>query len=147
MADLCPETDIGGKALVAAAQAQLAPGEKALRLRSDRAGPDLARALRDMGADVDDRILYCNEAIPHDALPAFDLAFFASGSAVKAFVDRWGAAGFGGKPVAAIGPPTAERLEDAGIRDIVVPDAATVEEAVLALASRLVAHSIEEAQS
>ena len=53
-----------------------------LRLRSDKAGPALADALREEGAIVDDCVLYHNQPIMYEAAPSFDTVFFASASAV-----------------------------------------------------------------
>ncbi len=97
-----------------------------------------------MGAEVEDVILYDNNPVLHDRLPLFDAAFFASSSAVAAFVDQWPTDALAGKPVVAIGRPTAETLEKRGIACTVVPDRATVSSAILALAADLISDVLKE---
>ncbi len=143
-AALCPESDYGAKGLQAAVGSQLSKGDKILRLRSDQAGPNLTNALCDMGAEVTDEILYRNKPVLHDELPAFDMVFFASGSAVQAFADQWSVAGLQEKHLVAMGPPTAEVLKNIGVQKVSVPESATIENAMLTLASRLVAETIED---
>jgi uroporphyrinogen-III synthase len=120
-------------------------GARLLRLRSDEAGAALALAFRERGVEADDVVLYRNEPMPREILPAFDAALFASRSAVNAFVRRWGAGALTDKTVAAIGPPTQDALRECGLPDAAVPEEATVEAAMLALAARLVARDVMDA--
>ncbi len=109
-------------------------GQRVLRLRSEKAGPLLANVLREQGAQVEDVQLYKNEAIRDAYLPACDAIFFASASAVEAFVAQFGADALSGKSVLTIGKPTSDALAKCGRRPDVVADEATVDGAIETLA-------------
>jgi len=144
-AELCPHREFGGEGLLDVARPLLEKGTRILRLGSDRAGTALADALGGAGATVENVVLYCNEPISHDHLPGFNSVLFCSGSAVDAFVGSWGAGGLEGRTVAAIGQPTNKALRAAGVADAVVPEDATVERAVSALAAdRILGSMMEE---
>ncbi len=134
LADVVPADDFGAAGLRQALGAFVRPGDRVLRLRSDKAGDELARAVQAMGADVTDCVLYTNAAVPYETLPAFDAVFFASASAVEVFVAAWGVAALEGKTVLVIGRPTAAALELAGRAPDVHGFEATVDGAIEALA-------------
>jgi uroporphyrinogen-III synthase len=83
-------------------------------LRSAKAGDEVAEALRAAGAEVEDEVLYDNIPVVRDAakerLPDFDAVFFASASAVEAFLAEYGAETLTGRRVLVIGKPTREAL-------------------------------------
>ena len=109
--DVLPAADFSAAGLVAEIKKLDLRGKRVLRLRSAKAGADVARALRRAGAEVDDVVLYANEACaPDGALPPFDDVFFASASAVKSFLARYGAKALRGKGVLVMGGPTRAAL-------------------------------------
>lgn len=141
-ADAQPEGNFSADALVELAKGILKPGDKVLRVRSDKAGPCLADALRETGAAVEDAIIYDNQPIAHETLPDFDAAFFASASGVDALVAQWGAAALAGKTTVVIGKPTADALEKQGLKPGVVAREATVPGAIASLAQHMVAQRL-----
>ena len=109
--DVLPAADFSAAGLVAEIKKLDLHGKRVLRLRSAKAGTDVARALRRAGAKVDDVVLYANEACaPEGALPPFDDVFFASASAVESFLARYGAGALRGKGVFVMGGPTRAAL-------------------------------------
>ena len=125
--DVMPPEDFSAAGLVAEIKKLDLHGKRVLRLRSAKAGADVARALRRAGAKVDDAVLYANEACaPEGALPPFDDVFFASASAVESFLARYGAGALRGKGVLVMGGPTRAALPKsfsakARIFDILTP--------------------------
>lgn len=141
-ADIEPENDFGAEELIKKLRPLVEPGMRILRLRSDKAGASLAEALREMGAEVDDCVLYQNEPIAYDTAPRFDAVFFASASAVEAFASQWGLGLIEGKTVVAIGRPTVAALEKLGARADLTGPEATVESSIEALAADCVSRRL-----
>ena len=126
--DVVPMSDFSAAGLIAEIKKLDLHGKRVLRLRSAKAGADVARALRRAGAKVDDVVLYENCACaPEGALPPFDDVFFASASAVESFIARYGAGALRGKGVLVMGGPTRAALPKsfsakARIFDILTPN-------------------------
>ena len=126
--DVVPASDFSAAGLIAEIKKLDLRGKRVLRLRSAKAGADVARALRRAGAKVDDVVLYENRACaPEGVLPPFDDVFFASASAVESFVARYGARALRGKGVLVMGGPTRAALPKrfsakARIFDILTPN-------------------------
>ena len=112
--DVVPASDFSANGLIAEIQKMDLKGKRVLRLRSAKAGPAVAQALRKVGAKVDDVVLYDNEfCSPADHLPPFDDVFFASASAVESFLSQYGAAKLRGKGILVMGQPTRAALPKA----------------------------------
>ncbi len=140
--DAQPSAGFSAESLVAMGREILKPGDKVLRVRSDKAGPDLATALREGGAEVDDIIIYDNMRIEHEELPPFDAVFFASASGVESLVGQWGVDALAGKTLVVIGKPTADALQRFGLKPDVLAKEATVPHAIESLAQYFVARRI-----
>ena len=112
--DVVPASDFSANGLIAEIRKMDLKGKRVLRLRSAKAGPAVAQALRKVGAKVDDVVLYDNEfCLPADHLPPFDDVFFASASAVESFLSQYGAAKLRGKGILVMGQPTRAALPKA----------------------------------
>jgi uroporphyrinogen III methyltransferase/synthase len=145
--DLVPNSDFGVAGMVEVVRRSLPSGARVLHLRSDKAGDTLAVELRGLGLVAEDCILYQNEVILYERLPAFDAIFFASASAVEAFEDQRGLATLEGVIVAAIGRPTIEALKARGITAGAIGREATVESCLRALAALCVGRSLRDIMS
>ena len=141
--DAIPDDVAGAASVAATARQVLRPSDKVLRLRSDMAGEGLAEQLRALVAEVNDVVLYRNAPICYDDIPDFDAAVFASSSAVASFISQWGSSLLVGKVVAAIGTPTHDALQSAGIAVQALADEMTIEATLLTLAAYCVRESIE----
>ncbi len=133
--DAIPDRDFGVEGILAAARRALPACATVLRLRSDRAGTRLSEELMRCGFRVTDGILYRNERLCPGRIPPFDAVFFASASAVEAFLDLQPAKALAGKIVAAMGAPTLAALDRNGIRVDSVAARATVDAAIEGLAA------------
>ena len=112
--DLMPELDFSAKGLVARLEREKCrlSGMRVLRLRSAKAGKEVATALRSWKATVDDVVLYDTEPVRREgvALPKFDAVFFASTSGVESFLLQYGAKKLSRKEIYVIGDPTLRAL-------------------------------------
>ena len=105
----------------------------------------LAEALRSAGARVDVVPVYRTEAAPFDAASLraalqggeLDALLFASPSAVRAFADALGehASAARDARIVALGPATAEALQQSGLPPDLQPESATLEACIEALAA------------
>lgn len=143
-ANIEPKSDFSAESLVAAVKPLVKRGLRVLRLRSDKAGPAIASELRALGAAVEDCILYHNLPISHADKPEFDIAYFASASAVEVYLRQWGPASLTGKFVVAIGKPTLAALKAANLNADLVPPEATVESSIDALAGHFVRENLRK---
>ncbi len=143
-ADLCPTRRFGSEGLLDALRSAIGPGDRILRLRSDRACPNLTIGLRSIGATVDDVILYSNQPVDYEHLPEFDAAFFATAPAAETFVQIWGGEVLKGKRVVTIGSDTALALDQYELNQFALPEEATVEAGMFALAGQLVAQAMAQ---
>ncbi len=141
-AEAQPKSDFSAEALLKLARETLKPGEKILRVRSDKAGPQFADALRKTRVEVEDTIIYDNQQIDHEELPDFDALFFASASAVESFIDQWNVEALTGKTTCVIGSPTAQALKKYKIQASVIAREATVMGAINSLAEHFVGEEL-----
>jgi uroporphyrinogen III methyltransferase/synthase len=140
--DAQPESDFSAESLKELAKGILKPGDNVLRVRSDKAGSDLADSFRETGAEVEDAIIYDNETIVHNELPEFDAVFFASASGVDSFIAQWGAEALAGATITVIGQPTAIALAKHGLKPSVMAGEATIPGAIQSLAEHLVSKAM-----
>jgi len=109
--DIMPAADFSAAGLVREIEKCDLSGKRILRLRSAKAGGDVARALRKAGAKVDDLVLYDNVPVSHEnPPPPYDAVFFASASAVEVFLAQYGAKALARKKIYVIGEPTRAAL-------------------------------------
>ncbi len=134
-----PCENFGAEGLVDVAKSVVKSGERVVRVRSDKAGPALADAVKnECGAEVTDAVIYQSHAVRYDELPKYDMVFFASGSSAEAFVAQWGNNLPDDKITLAIGGPTAYVMAQLGLRCDLVSREATVDASMQALAAFVV---------
>ena len=140
--DAEPEKNFSAKELIKLAHSLLSKNDYVLRLRSDKAGPALAKELLETGAKVTDAIIYKNSQIFHEILPEFDIVFFSSSSTVENFIEQWGIDPLKNKILLSIGQPTAKTLFKYKLRPTLIADESTVKGAMSSLASFIVAQDL-----
>ena len=117
--DILPERDFSAKGLIARLKQEGAKlkGLRVLRLRSAKAGCSVAAAIRRQGASVEDVVLYDNVPVRREGcpMPPCDAVFFASASAVEAFLNQYGSKALARKELYVMGEPTRRALVKARI--------------------------------
>lgn len=132
-----PDADFGTAGMVAAARQAIPAGARILRLRSQLAGGELTRSLNNAGFQAQDCVLYTNTLLQPEIVPDFDAVFFASASAVAAWLAIRPAEALRGKIVMAIGQPTRAALAKHGIAAARQSPEATTHSAIETLAGML----------
>ena len=139
-----PRGDFGAAGLLEAFAKERLNGRRVLVPASSEARDELASGLRGMGAVVDVVVAYnlieppgLGEAVGRCLADGFDLAIFASPSAVEAFARSAGSRA-AGLPAAVIGPTTEAAARTAGLEVVGVASPSTLE-ALVATAERVLA--------
>ncbi len=151
-ADMLPETEFQAEGLLERLSGELAPGQKALLPRGDLAREVLPATLRERGVTAVEIDVYeTSLSAPNDMWLAemiqnkeiHVITFTSSSTVVNLFeaLRRIGiadpAAALQGVDIACIGPVTAETAARHGLQATVMPERATIDDMVRALAERV----------
>lgn len=141
--DAMPEGAYSTEGVLSVARTVMARDARVLRVRSDRAGPALAKALRQHVGAVDDTIVCRNERLA-SSLPACEAVLFASASAVESFMAQFPADVLTERMVAVMGKKECTVLNAHGIDDVQRPARSTLAGSLALLAARCVAKEVSE---
>ncbi len=114
-ADLVPQTGSRNQEGLASALGALLPGTRVLFPRALEGRDELARQLTARQVSVETVPVSQTRPCTLAPLPPFDAAIFASPSALRPLLDRWGADALRLGALVAIGPVTAQALREAGL--------------------------------
>jgi uroporphyrinogen III methyltransferase/synthase len=137
--DLLPPASEQRQEGLASALAALTPGTRILFPQTIGGREHLRDVLSEQGCVVEVVPVSRTAALADlPELPAFHAVVFASPSALRAFVDRWGTEPLGAVVVAVIGPTTSTAARELGVRVDVMPAIPSM----AALVEGLVAHRL-----
>ncbi len=139
--DAQPTAAFSTQGILEEAKHSIKPGARVLRVRSDRAGDRLSRALGDAGFQVDDVVISQNKVVEVPQHPQCDAVFFASASAVEAYLQQFGKEQLEDIVIGVMGHKEAEVLKSAGIGDIRLPKTFTLDGSVSTMAGHIVEES------
>ena len=143
--DLIPPHASDSQALAESAKAVIQPGQRILRLRSDAAGTKLTEALSALGAEIKDAVFYRTAADTSiGRCPPFEAVFFASSSAVRAYLELWGIDSLADKTILTIGRPTRQTLESLGLKGVLTADQSDARGSIAALAIEYFRRKVEQ---
>lgn len=133
--DLMPTCEFGNEAMKTLIQQNIRPEDKVLQLKTNRASGILSETLRTQGCSFESRVIAENTPTPtRTKCPEFDFVFFASGSAVKAFAEKYPNVSVRGKSVV-IGGPTAKVFQEVyTFEPSIIGTEATIHETIHTLA-------------
>jgi uroporphyrinogen-III synthase len=134
-AELVPDSGQRNQEGLAAALSGLGPGTRVLFPRALEGRDELVRQLTERQVAVQVVPVSRTAARLLPPLPDFDAAIFASPSALRALVERWGVVALAGRVTIAIGPVTAQAMRAAAIEPSAVAGDPTTDGVVAALRS------------
>lgn len=114
-AEVVPDPGQRTQSGLATALASLPAGTRVLFPRALDGRDELVRQLTERQVAVEVVPVSQTRPCAMGPLPSFDAAIFASPSALRALLDRWGAAALHGRAAIAIGPVTADALRSVGL--------------------------------
>ena len=143
--DLAPDRYFGADSLIRLFnKKKISKGIKVLRAGSDQAGSAISDALRKLGADITDVVLYHTRprSFSSEEFPAGNCILFGSASAVHSAVSSTGTDKLAQYDLLPLGEPTARAIKAHGLNPIFVPSEADAATAINEYALYITANSI-----